>query len=379
MAKMNAPTRRIVKLKPCLVGVFVFVCFYLVWISSVIQAISLQSSDSPFVPPNGDDDGILRDNRHRIGPIFYNVYLPSEDLEKLQNALRIVEEQMRQRKWSDPSLQSPVWYTLIGSTTSSSSNLTDLCGPNCRQIGHVTEGDEVNTLQALWEYCQDHPEQLISYIHDKGSFHSTENNEKTRRTATKSALDCRTEMMKQPDLSQFNVCAGTMIVLPQYLCQANMWTAKCKYIRDLVRPTGYATAMQDFYDHVILSSEVQSTCLRPITMKDNHLGLGRYAYERWVWSHPNVIPADVIPMRKVNFSEFPPTWTPALGRSLKGSPKRMALDRGMGESSFARLEGRLLEWDFLYHRRPANDSWIWDYYRGYETGTQAFKIKYCTN
>jgi len=120
-----------------------------------------------------------------------------------------------------------------------------------------------------------------------------------------------------------------------------------------------------------------SSCLQPISAKENHLGLGRYAYERWVWSHPDVIPADVIPMGKINVTEFPPTWTPSFRRSLMGSPKRMGLHRGIGESSFARLEGRLYEWDYLYHKAPSNDSWIWDYYKGYETGTAAFKIKHC--
>jgi len=355
----------------CRVGWLAFIVSYFLWISSVIQKISLDSNE-PHVPQRVDEGGISGENSHNLGPIFYNVYLPSESLDQQQNALRIVTEQMQQRQWSDPSFQSPVWYTLIGS-----GNMTDnTCAPNCRRIAHISVGDEVNTLQALWEYCQDHPDKLISYIHDKGSFHATEHNEKTRRTATKGALDCRTEMLKRPGLSEFNVCAGTMMILPQYLCQANMWTAKCSYIRDLHRPTEYATALQKFYDEV-LSNEKHS-CLQPVSLNANHLGLGRYAYERWVWSHPNIVPANVIPMRKVNFTEFPPTWKPSLSRSLKGSPKRMALDRGMGESSFARLEGRLLEWEYLYHRKPANDSWIWDYYRGYETGTPAFKFKYCT-
>ena len=368
---MTGQGRRILTRKVCRVGGLAFILSYFLWISSVIETISLDSKE-PYVPQRVSEGDITRENSHNLGPIFYNVYLPGESFDQQQNALRIVTEQMKQRQWSDPSMQSPVWYILIGS-----GNMTDsACAPNCRRIAHVAVGDEVNTLQALWEYCQDHPDKLISYLHDKGSFHATENNEKSRRTATKSALDCRTEMLKRPGLSDYNVCAGTMIILPQYLCQANMWTAKCSYIRDLYRPTEYATALQKFYDDVLSNEE--HSCLQPISLNANHLGLGRYAYERWVWSHPNIVPADVIPMRKVNFSEFPPTWTPSLSRSLKGSPKRMALDRGMGESSFARLEGRLLEWEYLYHRKPANDSWIWDYYRGYETGTPAFKIKYCT-
>ena len=138
--------------------------------------------------------------------------------------------------------------------------------------------------------------------------------------------------------------------------------------------------MQQMYNNTLLHPVLGSTkyaCLRPIHWNDNHLGLGRYAYERWVWSHPDLVPADIIPMMRINFTKFPQDWKPRLGRSLKGSPKRMALDKGFGRSSFARLEGRLLEWEQLYHKKPSNSSWIWDYYKGFETGEPAFKVMYC--
>jgi hypothetical protein len=140
----------------------------------------------------------------KLGPIFYNVYIPEENKTKQENAFRIIREQMEQRKLSDP--KSSVFYTLIGSPN----NITDeFCNPNCQQLAHYPTGDEVNTLQALWDYCQSHPTELVTYIHDKGSFHHTEHNEKTRRTATKAALDCRTEMAKQHGFSPYNVCTGT--------------------------------------------------------------------------------------------------------------------------------------------------------------------------
>jgi hypothetical protein len=263
-------------------------------------------------------------SRKELGPIFYNVYIPEDDTEKQENALRIINEQMQQRGVSDP--HSKVLYILIGSP-----NITDdFCQPNCHRQNYFKTGGEVNTLQSLYEYCQENPKKLVTYLHDKGSFHHTEHNEVTRRTATKAALDCRSEMAKHPDFSPFNVCTGLLVILPQYLSNANMWTAKCSYIRNLLPPKDYETAMQRMYNETLLHPVLGATkyaCLKPIHWKDNHLGLGRYAYERWVWSHPDVIPADVIPMMKINFTNFPQVWRPRLGRSLKGSPKRMALDR----------------------------------------------------
>jgi hypothetical protein len=363
--------RQAISLKYLLACILLVGVLQYAWVYSLLHnSISTSSQREE----NSDQGLILQKNSNRLGPIFYNIFIPENDTAKQENALRIVKEQMQQRMLSEPSLQSPVWYTLVGSA-----NMTG-CQPNCREISRVSQGDEVNTLQALWEYCQDHPEQLVTYLHDKGSFHFTEHNEHTRRAATKSALDCRIEMAKRSDMSTYNVCAGTMIILPQYLCKANMWSAKCSYVRNLISPKDYATSMQRMYNETLLHASLGPTrysCLRPIHLKNNHLGLGRFAYERWVWSHPDVVPADVIPMRKINFTEFPPVWKPALSRALKGSPRRMSLHKGFGESSFARLEGRLFEWSYLYRKEPGNSSWIWDYYEGYETGTPSFKARYC--
>lgn len=362
-----------VTLKPWLVGILIISTIQFLRNSWILRILVSGSVEENVMTKNH----IIQENIHRLGPIFYNVFIPENDAGRQENALRIVKEQMLQRRWSDPSLQNtPIWYTIIGS-----SNMTNEdCHPSCQRIAYLKKGDEVNTLQSLWEYCQDHSDKLVTYIHNKGSFHHTDHNEHTRRTATKSALDCRNEMVKSPDMSPYNVCAGTMIILPQYLCQANMWSAKCSYVRNLYSPKSYATVIQRMYKETLLHptlSQEHYSCLRPIHLKDNHLGLGRYAYERWVWSHPDVVPADVIPMGHLNFTEFPPQWRPMLSRSLKGSPKRMHLHKGFGESSFARLEGRLFEWNYIYQRAPQNNSWIWDYYRGFETGSPAFKVRYC--
>ena len=338
---------------------------------------------------NSQED--LQGRRISLGPTFYNIYIPNNDStaqpELEENAWRIVKEQMAQRSMSaDPTCR--VIYTLIG--PKSQEPAPPVC-PECQLNMHLEAGNEENTLQALYEYCYDQQQQttndtnsvddeLVTYIHNKGSFHRTEHNEKTRRTATKAAFDCRTEMYNKQSHSPYNVCAGTLVILPQYLCNANMWTAKCSYIRKLIPPAQYARSMQQFYNDTLLHPQLGQTrykCLQPIHWKGNHLGLGRYAYERWVWNHPDVVPADIIPMGNINLTNYPPTWKPRLSRSLKGSPKRMALHQGFGISSFARLEGRLLEWDYLYHKRPSNSSWIWSYYKGYETGTPAFKILHC--
>ena len=125
----------------------------------------------------------------RLGPIFYNFFVPhgsSDDdssnnnynnYNPTENAVRIAAEQMVQRNMSEPG--SLLLYTLIGHPNVT---ITDeFCQPNCYQREYLEEGDEIDTYQALWNHCFQHPDDLVTYIHDRGSFHSTSMNEPQRR------------------------------------------------------------------------------------------------------------------------------------------------------------------------------------------------------
>jgi hypothetical protein len=326
------------------------------------------------------------------------------------NAVRIILEQMRQRNMSN-SNESPLLYVHIGSRDVDILMTDEWCQPDCQEIGYVKKGGEVDTIQKLWEYCsQDHAHQydIVTYIHNKGAFHNTQFNEKIRRRATKAALDCREQLLSTtstPTLKRTtNACAGRVSLLPQYLANGNMWSAKCDYIKNLMEPRQYASTLRRMYteglglvlprdDDDIDDAEngqknkktMNSTqsydrnkakCLenlRPMNIKPNHLGLGRFAYERWVWSHPDVVPADVFPsdkiMDKYTNGVNLPNWKPtsSFRRSFGHNPKTMGLDTSFGKSNWARLQGRLFEWNYIYGKAPHNNSWIWKFYKGYET------------
>jgi hypothetical protein len=146
-----------------------------------------------------------------LGPIFYNFFLPKDPKGK-QRAVRIAEEQIKERSMSAPN--STLLYTLIGNP-----DITDdFCKPNCRMSEYLEQGDEIDTHQALWTYCQSNPNEIVTYIHDKGSFHDTPPNKKARRFSTKGAFECRQAMLQNPDLC--NVCTGKFYRLPQYLSAA---------------------------------------------------------------------------------------------------------------------------------------------------------------
>ena len=429
--------------------------------SGYLRSSSKNASPPPPQQPSASTP--IRPPVLKLGPIFYNIYVPDDHDDatagdaattlQQMNALRIIEEQLKQRDFSDPDdvaihKNSPIHYTLIGNftatdaataddtgasttTTTSEGSYTKVtkaslldgtfCQPNCKLNQHIIQnGNEVNTMQALYDYCMaaeadlggddDYDDILVTYIHDKGSYHNTKHNEGMRRMATKAAIDCRYELMDNPTRGingqEFNVCTGKFLILPQYLSSANMWTTKCSYVKNLIPPVEYESKMYQMYNETLLRNEWNPSlstatatddqqqqqrpnnndndyynCLKPMSTNENHLGLGRYAYERWIWSHPNVVPSEVVPygQNSINYNVFPQTWYPHLGRGGKNSTKNVGLDTGYGISNYARLEGRLYEWKYLYDGLiPSKQSWIWSYYKtGYETGSDKFMALYC--
>lgn len=153
------------------------------------------------------------------GPIFYNLYIPS--FPRMKNVRAIVLEQLAEHKAITPN--STILYTLIANkhATTMEQLINNTCPEKCKQRTRLVSGDEVDTLQALWEYCRSDKvpssvfnDTLISYIHDKGSFHNNNNNVRSRQMGTRSTLVCRNQMPTKP--SGCNICASLFQVVPQF-------------------------------------------------------------------------------------------------------------------------------------------------------------------
>ena len=123
---------------------------------------------------------VLRNvNKTRSFTIFYNVYIDPRDV---TNALRIVKEQLDQVVHSSfynelvnggelninvVSIGELNEHTFLGSfleKTCKERNLT------CHHLDHYEEGFEEVTLSRLYDYCQEHGQERVGYIHNKGSY-----------------------------------------------------------------------------------------------------------------------------------------------------------------------------------------------------------------
>ena len=136
-------------------------------------------------------------------PVFYNVFTPTEDV--MDNVQSIVNEQMNM---SLPQHDFFVRSIGIPFKTPNASVL----------LQHDETGNEVETLDFLWQHCNEYPNDKVVYLHSKGSFHPHAKNHKLRKFLTKGALS--EECANLPDTC--NVCSSRMSPLPHPHTSGNM-------------------------------------------------------------------------------------------------------------------------------------------------------------
>ena len=231
------------------------------------------------IPCKGDDTAI-----------FYNVFIPypgSTDTNVTeQQAMEIVREQIDYRESSITS-NIPLYYVTIGK------NIGELECTNCHKIDHYNEGTEIDTLSHLYEYCTIHQNSKVVYMHNKGSFHYSERNNRFRRMLTKAifSYDCLhlktpadppSSLRSNDSGCECNICSARFSPIPYHYMSGNMWVAQCSYVSKLLHPT----KIESEIDAMILSV--------PIAKFGNiqerrkcEIGGNRCSHEHWLSTHPD--------------------------------------------------------------------------------------------
>jgi hypothetical protein len=238
--------------------------------------------------------------------VFYNVYLnPTSGITYLKS-LKIVDEQLREIKNG-----TEVYYNLIGHA-----HRKNLCVNfpllNCTLLNYQETGGEDLTLQRLYEYCHAYSgdNRFVTYLHDKGSFRFSSGNIRSRRRATRGALSDECLHMPLRQNYSCNLCGTKFQYMPHMNYQANMWTAQCSFIRQLVPPKDYIQKRTDLVERLYRENPCLSQMADPKMGADDggwqwnlsnpmflrNVGLGRYALERWMIQHPAMIPCEVWPL-----------------------------------------------------------------------------------
>lgn len=359
------------------------------------------------------------------GVIFYNIYMPPSDRNptKHEMALSIVKEQMAMVDASERARDMPIRYGLIGEEAASD-KIEEICRGrdtarrrDCEQVAHREAGNEFVTLQPLYEYCRLNPTKWVTYMHNKGSFHPSPENDVMRRMITKAALsdECQTVTA-----DKCNVCSNRFTPLPFLHSSGNHWTASCEYVSELIPPMYFFPAMEELFDEKVqevlswindgkgwrdmypkaqgddkaedkATEEGNEGGKSPPTSIKRFLkpsvkyvdattftGRGRFAMEHWVLSHPRQKPCDVYPGKYAwGHTDLPAPpgddWTPVL-RTAADFPRFGTLElfvippfaEAMEDPWYCRIESRLFEFKRLYGEEPPKDSWVWSFYKASE-------------
>jgi hypothetical protein len=255
-------------------------------------------------------------------PVFYNVFVAQES-----DAPRVRSIVMEQFTYLRP--EHHVHLHSIGFPI-------DIA--NTTLLQYHEQGDEVETLHSLWEYCSIQPESKVVYLHSKGSFTPSSDNDILRRFLTAGALS--QECLDLPQ--SCNVCSSRMSPLPHPHTPGNMWLIDPKLF-DVTIKTAAGT-----------SFKMNSPC---------H-GHGRFSAEHWVHSHPLNMPCDLYsdPVYVWNYKHLP---APDFSKELAAAPRfpfdsykiaNKCLNIGVS------MNERISEYAQLYNASPPSSWWGWSFY-----------------
>ena len=286
--------------------------------------------------------------------IFYHAYINPE---MVYHSLGIVYEQLAQWQASRHA-NVTLYYTHLGDTT-----IPFPCPghSHCELLHQNLTGWEGDTLAKISEYCQEHPDHNVIYLHSKGSFHPHEDNNRLRKILTKSALSdqCHQGLSN----TQCNACSARFSPLPHWHTPGNMWTAKCSYVEKLY-------PIRDFEARVTEIVVQQFGPEWKTKVPDWSVGAGRFANEHWVNTHHQVYPCDVYPDIQWFYGymlldvDLPLELLGKAPRNFTASTMhQFMMVNNVFRPPQIRLTYRLHELQQIYNAEPANDSFVWSWYQ----------------
>eukprot|EP00523_Entomoneis_sp_CCMP467_P013071 CAMPEP_0168787700 /NCGR_PEP_ID=MMETSP0725-20121227/11941_1 /TAXON_ID=265536 /ORGANISM="Amphiprora sp., Strain CCMP467" /LENGTH=552 /DNA_ID=CAMNT_0008837925 /DNA_START=27 /DNA_END=1685 /DNA_ORIENTATION=+ len=337
--------------------------------------------------------------------VFFHAYAgPTPENQKLTKRivgmqLRLLETAIEENK---DSLQWTLQYGTVGQKGVVTPQLVDKTCKNvdrleCHYRGHAANGHEESTLQRMRDFCQANPNDVVVYIHTKGSLHETDFNKRWRRPLTMGAMrpTCLERLM-DPDESEMvnfnetticNTCGLQLYPLWNIMYPGNMFSARCDYVAKLADLNEYNQQMSDIVNMTLTNDSMWSHELYQEHFaedKEGVTGIGRYSNEQWIGSHPTVRPCDLmgqytnlypmarglqrrphflphakarraprVPLQRGNWYRFDANmYTTAARKDARTS----------APYQYYLLPGMLYRFFNVYKVFPPDYSWIWDYY-----------------
>lgn len=274
-------------------------------------------------------------------PVFYTLFVdPDADETETERVKDLVLDQLANLK----PIHHPVYVHSIGK---------ELLIPNTTLLERHEHADERVTLESIWRYCQFNSNSKVIYLHSKGSFHPSKENDSLRSLLTKAALS--DECASLP--SSCDICSARFSPWPHPHTPGNMWLARCDYVSKLINPIKFEERM---FEIPKLKKRRNATKLFAT------VGIDRYACEHYIHSHWKVQPCDLYTNESyVHSYKGIPDHTDESDFQLKVAP-RFPLEAYYPSSKrthwfnyFTNLAHRMEEYQVLYNETPDSSFWGW--------------------
>jgi hypothetical protein len=383
-----------------LVGIGIALVGAIAWgVYIITQRQKILSSISPWDPDQLFSATFTAPAKSAQWTVFYNAYI-APDFVYAGLGQRLVEEQLQQvaNSYAASANDLVVHTTVIGQPLDATW-LHHVCASagryqlTCAEPLHYAEADEIVTLTRLHNYCREHADQSVIYLHNKGSLHpGNKGQDRWRRTMT--AATTSQQCLAPPlevGVGQCSACGMLFQTLPALHFPGNMWSAKCSYINQLLSPNDFRTRHRIVDEWVNTQLQIGIFMQRGglFPMERHYTGRERYVAEHWLGSHPDLLPCDVSKSANKDywleenrsFQEFQVAVAPrhdihanwvwysyiANNATLADSLER--------KRDFFLLRGMVFRWLVLYDKIPEWNSWVWTWFPDGELWKEAISTR----
>jgi hypothetical protein len=329
------------------VVLFATACTVLRWYMSPQLPSAITDGDIRHVGLSEQSDVEMKETTlvQRV-PVFYSLFVKSQkDAPRVRN---IVMEQ-----FSSLLPEHEVYMHSIGVQLGNISFVT-------KHLGHHEQGTEIITLHSLWQYCSNHTDAKVVYLHAKGSSNNNRQNTALRPFLTVGALS--RECLSLP--ATCDVCSSRISPIPHPHTPGNMWLARCSYINKLIDPN-------------LFEAEMESVQRQLLHVPQSCVGRGRYAAEHWVLSHPSARPCDLCSSSNYVWS-YANVPRQDFVRDLVPAPRfelpKYYFPNIPCEWSGTSAKERLYEYLELYNETPTASWWGWRFFNNSESTVSIEKL-----
>jgi hypothetical protein len=374
-------------LKPSFPIPIVFVISIIMSCGNIFSAYKVQMKYTPSL----QNEFTFSQGEESKFAIFFNTF---SKINKTEHAKQIIISQLQEIN-SQPLLDgAALFYTRIGEldwewpvfecrgNLTLSSNQTQR---QCTEIAALPEGHENVSLQAMHQYCVRNKQDRVVYMHSKGTFTESKVNDQLRNILMK-AITSEGCLNYTAD-GTCHTCSARFSYTPFPTYIGNMFVAECSYISKLIAPNVFEphkqrviaqmknntrqihpgwheTKLHNEIDNKTSVYKVKTSSMFWID-HESWTGVGRYAAEHWLGSHPDLKPCEVFsaengnPLirygKRINVPGFKP---PKLEKIQEAITNRTITKTAY--HPWFQKDARLYEYKELYSKHPHNDSWFFN-------------------